>query len=127
MSGNICAATNSPSPCSKATTTLSTNPAPLGASSPTTPSALPQSHPEPGRRSFLEAVGITSVIVDRSASVHNGGVGALAHGAGAFLSLTGSTIGFNTTGIYFVGGGAAYSYGNNVVNGNINPGLTPTV
>src|SRR4030088_1113739 len=58
MSGNICAATNSPSPCSKATTTSSTNPAPPGASSPTTPNALPQSHPEPGRRSFLEAVGI---------------------------------------------------------------------
>src|ERR1700724_3124761 len=58
MSGNICAATNSPSPCSKATTTSSTNPAPPGASSPTTPNASPQSHPEPGRRSFLEAVGI---------------------------------------------------------------------
>src|SRR5258706_8202770 len=62
MSGNICAATNSPSPCSKATTTSSTNPAPRGASSPTTPNASPQSHPEPGRRSFLEAVGISRAL-----------------------------------------------------------------
>src|SRR5438105_15565634 len=60
MSGNICAATNSPSPCSKATTTSSTNPAPRGASSPTTPNASHQSHPELGRRSILEADGITS-------------------------------------------------------------------
>src|SRR5438105_12099288 len=59
MSGNICAATNSPSPCSKATTTSSTNPAPRGASSPTTPNASHQSHPELGRRSILEADGIT--------------------------------------------------------------------
>src|SRR6202022_1974878 len=59
MSGNICAATNSPSPCSKATTTSSTNPAPRGASSPTTPNASHQSHPEPGRRSILEAVGMS--------------------------------------------------------------------
>src|SRR4030088_1517152 len=58
MSGNICAATNSPSPCSKATTTSSTNPAPRGASSPTTPNASHQSHPELGRRSILEADGI---------------------------------------------------------------------
>src|ERR1700704_2490420 len=64
MSGNICAATNSPSPCSKATTTSSTNPAPPGASSPTTPNASPQSHPEPGRRSFLEAVGIMPADID---------------------------------------------------------------
>src|ERR1017187_9954832 len=59
MSGNICAATNSPSPCSKATTISSTNLAPHGTSSPTTPNASPQSHPELGRRSILEAVGIT--------------------------------------------------------------------
>src|ERR1035437_1548620 len=59
MSGNICAATNSPSPCSKATTISSTNPAPHGTSSPTIPNASPQSHPELGRRSILEAVGIT--------------------------------------------------------------------
>src|SRR5205085_7356377 len=58
MSGNICAATNSPSPCSKATTTSSTNPAPRGASSPTTPNASHQSHPELGRRSILEADGM---------------------------------------------------------------------
>src|SRR3954449_6022790 len=60
MSGNICAATNSPSPCSKATTTSSTNPAPRGASSPTTPNASHQSHPELGRRSILEADGMIS-------------------------------------------------------------------
>src|ERR1035437_3180680 len=59
MSGNICAATNSPSPCSKATTISSTNPAPHGTSSPTIPNASPQSHPELGRRSILEAVGIS--------------------------------------------------------------------
>src|SRR3954454_23741820 len=58
MSGNICAATNSPSPCSKATTTSSTNPAPRGASSPTTPYASHQSHRELGRRSILEADGM---------------------------------------------------------------------
>src|SRR5260370_37400552 len=66
MSGNICAATNSPLPCSKATTTSSTNPAPRGASSPTTPNASPQSHPEPGRRSFLEAVGIIPAALKRT-------------------------------------------------------------
>src|ERR1035437_2726592 len=60
MSGNICAATNSPSPCSKATTISSTNPAPHGTSSPTIPNASPQSHPELGRRSILEAVGMNS-------------------------------------------------------------------
>src|ERR1035437_3753657 len=59
MSGNICAATNSPSPCSKATTISSTNPAPHGTSSPTIPNASPQSNPELGRRSILEAVGIS--------------------------------------------------------------------
>src|SRR5664279_733794 len=62
MSGNICAATNSPSPCSKATTISSTNPAPHGTSSPTTPNASPQSHPELGRRSILEAVGIRTLL-----------------------------------------------------------------
>jgi hypothetical protein len=70
--------------------------------------------------------GITSVIVDHSASLHNLGVGALAEGSGAFVSLTGSTIGFNATGIYFLSGGAVYSYGNNTVNGNQSPGLAPT-
>src|ERR1019366_1030365 len=58
MSGNICAATNSPSPCYEATTISSTNPAPHGTSSPTIPNASPKSHPELGRRSILEAVGI---------------------------------------------------------------------
>ena len=49
--GIFCAVTNSPSPCSKATTTTSsTNHAPRGASLPTTPNASPQSHPEPGER-----------------------------------------------------------------------------
>src|ERR1035441_1343875 len=62
MSGNICAATNSPSPCSKATTISSTNPAPHGTSSPTIPNASPQSHPELGRRSILEAVGIRALL-----------------------------------------------------------------
>src|ERR1035437_367748 len=63
MSGNICAATNSPSPCSKATTISSTNPAPHGTSSPTIPNASPQSHPELGRRSILEAVGMSSRVI----------------------------------------------------------------
>lgn len=45
--------------CSKATTTSSTSPAPPGASSPMTPNAWPQLHPELGRRSILEAFGIT--------------------------------------------------------------------
>src|SRR3954451_24976096 len=63
MAGNICVATTSPSPCSKATTTSSTNPAPRGASSPTTPNASHQSHPELGRRSILEADGITAPCV----------------------------------------------------------------
>src|ERR1019366_9204456 len=62
MSGNICAATNSPSPCSKATTISSTNLAPHGTSSPTIPNASPQSHPELGRRSLLEAVGIRALL-----------------------------------------------------------------
>jgi hypothetical protein len=48
-----------PSPYSKATTTSSTSPAPPGASSPMTPNAWPQSHPELGRRPIPEAFGIT--------------------------------------------------------------------
>src|SRR5258707_15597032 len=70
MSGNICAATNSPSPCSRVTTTSSTNPAPRGASSPTTPNVSHQSHPEPGRRSILEAVGIIHHTLDRHLHPH---------------------------------------------------------
>src|SRR5205085_1081626 len=70
MSGNICAATNSPSPCSKATTTSSTNPAPRGASSPTTPNASHQSHPELGRRSILEADGISRKNLSARVSIH---------------------------------------------------------
>src|ERR1700738_9261 len=58
MSGNISAATNSPSPCSKATTTSSSNPAPRGASSPTTPNA---SH-QPGRPSRKLGNGVQSGI-----------------------------------------------------------------
>src|ERR1035437_6318035 len=74
MSGNICAATNSPSSCSKATTISSVNPAPHGSSSPTIPNASPQSHPELGRRSILEAVGISGFKKSVQPSRHRTGI-----------------------------------------------------
>src|SRR5450631_2278951 len=64
MSGNICAATNSRSQSSKATTTSSTRLATPGHSLPTTKTASDPSQRDHGRRSFLRAVGMTSAFYD---------------------------------------------------------------
>src|SRR5659263_626872 len=59
MSGNICAATNSRSQSSKATTISSTRLATPGHSSPTIITASHPSQQDLGHRSFLRAVGIS--------------------------------------------------------------------
>jgi hypothetical protein len=58
MSGNICAATNSPSPYSKTTTTSSIEAARHGASSPMTANVLHPSPHDHGQQSISEAAGI---------------------------------------------------------------------
>src|ERR1022692_2459413 len=65
MSGNICAATNSRSQYSKATTTSSTRLATPGHSLPTTKTASDPSQCDHGRRSFLRAVGIRRLLPQR--------------------------------------------------------------
>ena len=60
-SGNICAATNSPSPSSTTTTTSLIKPATHGTSLNKIQCASPQSPPEHGRLSMIRAVGITPV------------------------------------------------------------------
>src|ERR1019366_5294536 len=58
-SGNICAATNSPSPSSTTTTTSSIKPAAHGTSLSKIQTALPRSPPEHGQQSIIRAVGIS--------------------------------------------------------------------
>jgi hypothetical protein len=66
-----------------------------------------------------------SVVVEHSASVRNGGSGANAQGAGAYVSLRDSTVDWNATGLTTSGGGLVLSYQNNLIAGNLSPGVTP--
>jgi hypothetical protein len=66
-----------------------------------------------------------SVVVEHSASVRNGGSGANAQGAGAYVSLRDSTVDWNATGLTASGGGLILSYQNNLIAGNLSPGVTP--
>src|SRR6476620_11764046 len=64
-SGNICAATNSPSPSSTTTTTSLIKPATHGTSLNKIQCASPQSPPEHGRLSMIRAVGIICPLADK--------------------------------------------------------------
>jgi hypothetical protein len=66
-----------------------------------------------------------SVVVEHSASIRNGGSGANAQGAGAYVSLRDSTVDWNATGLTTSGGGLILSYQNNLIAGNLSPGVTP--
>jgi hypothetical protein len=68
---------------------------------------------------------VASIVVDHSASVQNGGNGINATGANAFVSLNDSTVAWNATGLATSGGGTILSYKNNVIAGNLSPGVTP--
>src|SRR5260370_35948298 len=61
-SGNICAATNSPSPASTTTTTSLIKPAAHGTSLSKIQTALPRSPPEHGQQSITRAVGIRPLV-----------------------------------------------------------------
>jgi hypothetical protein len=69
---------------------------------------------------------VTSIVVEHSASVQNGGNGINATGANAFVSLNDSTVAWNTTGLATSSSGTILSYKNNVIAGNLSPGVTPT-
>jgi hypothetical protein len=67
-----------------------------------------------------------SIVLEHSASVRNGGNGSNAIGAGAYVSLDDSTVAWNATGLATSGGGLILSYKNNIIAGNLSPGVTPT-
>ena len=66
----------------------------------------------------------TSIVLNRSSSDHNGGRGVVTQGNGAFVSLYASTVDWNSTGLS-TNGGTILSYQNNMIAGNLNPGVTP--
>jgi len=68
---------------------------------------------------------VTSIIVEHSASVRNGGNGINATGANAYVSLNGSTADWNGTGLATSSGGTILTYQNNLFGGNVSPGVTP--
>ena len=66
-----------------------------------------------------------SIVVEHSASLRNGGSGVNAQNAGAYVSLRDSTVDWNATGLTMSGGGLILSYQNNLIAGNLSPGVTP--
>jgi hypothetical protein len=66
-----------------------------------------------------------SMVLEHSASVRNGGSGINAQGAGAYVSLRDSTVDWNATGLTASSGGLILSYQNNLIAGNLSPGVTP--
>jgi hypothetical protein len=70
---------------------------------------------------------LTSVAVDHSSSLLNGGNGILAQGSTGFVILTDSTVISNQTGLKSVNGGSIFSYGNNRLNGNVSDGAATGV
>jgi hypothetical protein len=68
---------------------------------------------------------VTSIVVEHSASVRNGGNGINATGANAYVSLNGSTSDWNGTGLATSSAGTVLSYQNNLFGGNVSPGVTP--
>ena len=66
------------------------------------------------------------IVVERTASVNNGGTGIVADGPGATILLDDNTVARNGVGINVVNGGQLISYGNNKVNNNLGPDGVPT-
>src|SRR5262249_5990529 len=69
----------------------------------------------------------TSITLDRSSSILNGGAGILAQGAVGFVTLTDSTVMSNVTGLSTVNGGGTFSYQNNRLTGNVTDGAPTAV
>jgi hypothetical protein len=65
---------------------------------------------------------VTSITVERSSSTLNGGDGILAQGSGGYVTLAGSTIMSNVTGLHTVGGGSIISYQDSHLTGNVSDG-----
>jgi hypothetical protein len=76
-----------------------------------------------GISSYTTGSGIASTFVERSSSVQNGNTGVAATGAGAFVTLSQSTVASNVNGIAGVSGGKILSFQDNRVVGNINNGV----
>jgi hypothetical protein len=68
---------------------------------------------------------VASIVVEHSASNHNGGRGINATGPLSYVSLSDSTVDWNATGLNTVNGGTILSYKNNMIAGNLSPGVTP--
>jgi hypothetical protein len=68
---------------------------------------------------------VASIVVEHSASVQNSNSAIIATGANAFVSLNDSTVAWNGNGLYTMSGGSILSYKNNVIAGNLIPGVTP--
>jgi Right handed beta helix region len=67
---------------------------------------------------------VESIVVEHSASVQNGS-GIVASGANAFVSLSDSTVDWNALGLATPAGGLILSYQDNLIAGNLSPGVTP--
>jgi hypothetical protein len=81
-----------------------------------------------GIAAFAKAGGpVASIVVDHSASDHNGHSGIAANGALAFVSLNDSTADWNGTGLFAPNGGTILSYQNNLIAGNLSAGTAPVV
>jgi hypothetical protein len=79
-----------------------------------------------GENAPVEPVDVTSIVVEHSASLQNGGNGIYANGFGAYVSLNDSTVAWNATGLATNGGtGTILSTGTNLIAGNPSPGVTP--
>ncbi|MBV9636400.1 MAG: hypothetical protein JOZ40_17400 [Methylobacteriaceae bacterium] len=63
------------------------------------------------------------MMIDRSASSHNGGFGILADGPLTTIRVGDSSIAGNATGVGVSNGGVLQSYGTNQINGNSNDGI----
>ena len=70
--------------------------------------------------------GTTDVMIDRSASVNNGGQGIITIGAGATVRMGDSTVTGNATGLAAISGSLIASYGTNKIDDNTSAGSTPT-
>jgi hypothetical protein len=68
---------------------------------------------------------VSSLVLEHSASVGNGGNGIYSQGANAYVSLSDSTVDWNAKGLSTGLGGTILSYRNNLIAGNSNPGVTP--
>ncbi len=72
------------------------------------------------------AASVASILIDRTASVSNGGAGVSADGSAATVWLSNSTIARNIAGLAFANGGTIASFGNNAVINNFSDGVPST-